>query len=117
MWLLSFRNINSGLIGDAPTGSFFETGAASAGFQSNMLDMVLSTNKDTMIVYKVKKFQLGVTANFTGNSTATTAILDNSKFHSFPLPPLTTSIISPLPPVIPPFIFSNTGRIGVIADK
>lgn len=78
MWLVSFKKTNTNAIADCNTGAFFEAGSGSASFQGNMLDMVLSNNKDVVTVYKTKKFKLGASFATSTGPISLGAYFDNS---------------------------------------
>lgn len=80
IWLVSAKITNSAGWSNASSQSgFFEVGSNTAGFQGNMLDMILPTNKDAFTVYKSKKFNLGATYASTTGPVNHNGYLDNSK--------------------------------------
>ena len=80
MWLVSFKTINTALINSCTsTANYFETGTGSVSFQGNVLDTVLSPNKDVLTVHKTKSFELGATYASSGGAVGTAGYFDNSK--------------------------------------
>lgn len=81
MWLCSARQLNTNNL--ALTGianNFFDVVSSSVGFQGNMLDMLLTPNKEVWKIHATKQFQLGLT----NNPSNPTVGSDNSKFsHKF----------------------------------
>jgi len=76
MWLCSSKTINTTSLSSTNCGTdFFETNGGSQGFQGNMLDMELTNNKDSWVVYKTKTFKLGLTAY------GSQQFADNSNFN------------------------------------
>jgi len=79
MWLCKYKKVNSGTVADTNIdGFFFDSASGGTGFQGNMLDMELTNNKDSWIVYKTKTFELNQTATI--GVTSGTSAPDNSKY-------------------------------------
>lgn len=79
MWLLRSKTVNTSDLGGTQMTSFFETNNGTTGFQANMLDMLLTENKEFFTVLKTKKFELGATSS-TSVASALPLNLDNSKY-------------------------------------
>lgn len=80
MWLCSTRNINTQTLSATPIATnFFETGATGTSFQGDMLDMMLTINKDQWILHKSKTFNLGATSASSTGPVGTSGYFDNSK--------------------------------------
>lgn len=64
MWLVSYKlqNRNTATLALGDFDRFFEAGNSSAGFQGNMLDMLLPINKSDWIVYATKTINLGTSS-------------------------------------------------------
>lgn len=58
---------------------FFEINNGTAGWQANMLDMVLTPQKDSWVVLQEKRFRLGATYASTGGAVGTSGYFDNSE--------------------------------------
>jgi len=78
VWVLSYKLVNSNTV-PAFT-SFFQTGSGTAGFQENMLDMLLPVNKDSFTVYFDQTYKIGLGSVLASNID-TTNNLDNSSFN------------------------------------
>lgn len=80
MWLCSSRQINTQSISATSIATtFFEAGAASTGFQGNMLDIDFSPNKDVWKVYATKTVKLGAGyVTTSGSPVLGTSYFDNS---------------------------------------
>lgn len=77
MWLCSNRQINTTTLSSTGISTnFFDIVSSSIGFQGNMLDMLLTPNKDVWKIHATKQFQLGLT----NNPSNPTVGSDNSKF-------------------------------------
>lgn len=80
MWLCSSKTVNTNLISSTDIStSFFEINNGSVGFQGNMLDMILTPNRDSWTIYATKKFELGATYASTNGGVGTGGYFDNSK--------------------------------------
>ena len=79
MWLVSHRK--SMTFATGATSNFFETGNSSTGFQGNMLDMVLTVNKEAWLVHKTKTFKIGAGSNTTTGPISSNAYFDNSPMN------------------------------------
>jgi len=78
VWVLSNKLVNSN---SAPAfTSFFQTGSGTAGFQENMLDMLLPVNKDAFTVYFDQTYKIGLGSVYS-TVTDTTNALDNSSYN------------------------------------
>lgn len=74
MWLCARSKSNRGVSGlpiATDFANFFQSGSTSLGFQSNVLDMMLHSNKDYWTVYSTKQFELsyqigGINSNQSG---------------------------------------------------
>jgi len=80
IWLLKSKLVNSPVLADTQMAAdFFEANNTTVGPQANMLDMILTENKEKFVIFKTKKFELGATSS----QSAVAALplnLDNSKF-------------------------------------
>jgi len=80
LWLCSSKLTNlNGLSNTACSTGFFETGAGTAGFQGNLLDMLLPNNKDEWTIFATKQFELGTTYASGTGPVGTGGYFDNSK--------------------------------------
>jgi len=80
LWLCSSKLSNlNGLTNTAINTGFFETGSQTTGFQGNLLDMLLPSNKDGWTIHATKTFELGATYASTGGQVGTGGYYDNSK--------------------------------------
>jgi hypothetical protein len=86
MWLCRRKtyNINAGgLPGTNDFATFFQAGGSSAGFQSNMLDMVFKSNSDYWTCYATKTVQLQNNANAGNGSPIVSSNASVSRPFSF----------------------------------
>jgi len=58
---------------------FFEVNNGNVGFQGNMLDMVLTPNKDSWAILEERIFDLGATSATSSGAVGTAGYFDNSK--------------------------------------
>lgn len=80
MWLCSSKTINTNLISNTSIATdFFEINNGSVGFQGNMLDMILTPNKDNWTVLQTRKFELGATTATNNGQVGTGGYFDSSK--------------------------------------
>lgn len=80
IWLCSSKTVNTNNIASTSIASdFFEVNNASAGFQGNLLDMMLTPNKDSWVIHATKTFELGATYASTNGQVGTAGYFDNSK--------------------------------------
>jgi len=78
MWVCSYRALNTqNLASTQIANNFFDYGGGSVGFQSNMLDIDFSPNKDAWVIHFTKTVKLGV-GYATGTTVATSSYFDNS---------------------------------------
>lgn len=82
MWLCARVQTNSATPGGGVPGTndfanFFQTGSSSAGFQSNMLDMLLYPNTDYWKVYATKTMTLQ-NGYYSGATAPTTAVIGSN---------------------------------------
>lgn len=82
MWLVSYKITNQPSLTTASLFSnFFESNNSSAGFQQNMLDIILTPNKDVWTVHKTKTIKLGVSSQSLNN----TPVGGNQYFDNSPM--------------------------------
>lgn len=80
MWLASTKQINTNdLALTACSTNFFDAGASPAGFQGNVLDTLLSPNKDAWVIHATKTVELGATYASATGAVGTSGYFDNSK--------------------------------------
>lgn len=79
IWIVSGKRINSNVITNYDWSKWFEVGATNAPFQGNVLDMVLSPNKEDFKIHAVKQFKLGLGYDSAGANPA------NSYFDNSPM--------------------------------
>lgn len=80
MWLVSCKYLNTATLSSTNISTdFFEIGSSTAGLQGNLIDTVLSVNKDNWTVHKTKQFELGATYASTSGAVGTGGYFDNSK--------------------------------------
>lgn len=81
MWLVSYKITNQPSLTSASLFSnFFDSNNSSAGFQSNILDVLLTPNKDVWTVHSTKTLKLGSANTFNGTTADITTFgyFDNS---------------------------------------
>lgn len=80
MWLCYSKKLATTNLGNTDIATaFFDTNAGSAGFQGNMLDMILTANKDNWVILQERAVELGATYASSGGSVGTGGYFDNSK--------------------------------------
>jgi len=77
MWLFSSKQINTNNVSlTGIANNFFDVINSAIGFQGNMLDLLLTLNKDAYTIHATKQFKLGLT----NNPSNVTVGSDNSSF-------------------------------------
>lgn len=77
MWVIRSKILNGIVLANTTIATtFFDIVNSSAGFQANMLDTLLSVNKEAWQVIATKQFELGLTINTNG-------VADNSSFSRY----------------------------------
>jgi len=85
MWLCSSKTNNTTSLSSTNIGTdFFETNGGSQGFQGNMLDMELTNNKDSWVVYKTRTMKLGGTSYQTGGLASQPSLATDMSNYSLP---------------------------------
>lgn len=74
MWIVRCKQVNNILLANTTISTtFFDVVNGSLGFQGNMLDTLLSINRESWQIIATKQFELGLTTNTNG-------VADNSRF-------------------------------------
>lgn len=83
MWLCSAKKINGKDLSLTSIGTnFFELSGSTTSFQGNMLDMVLSPNKEYWTIYRTKTVELGATSVTATGPVTSGGYYDNSKMSA-----------------------------------
>lgn len=86
IWICKYKKTNQASFATAynTNTDFFDVGSTNIGFQSNMLDMVLTCNKDDWIWYNTKTFKIGASNATASGQVGSGGYYDNSPMtHAF----------------------------------